>query len=158
MAAHRFTLNGTPRTFTVRDEREPLLYVLRNAAGLTGPKFGCGLGQCGACMVLVDGKAVRSCTLPMSAVDGKAVTTIEGLGTPEKPHRVQRAFIAVQAAQCGYCTNGMVMSVAALLQTKAKPSLDEAKQALAGNLCRCGSHHRVLRAVMLASDQSDAGV
>src|SRR5206468_9372261 len=112
------------------------------------PKFGCGLGQCGACTVLVEGKATRSCVTTVRQAEGKAVTTIEGLGTPEKPDAVQAAFIAQQAAQCGYCTNGMVMTTKALLTQNPRPSLEQAKQALAGNLCKCGTHTRILRAVM----------
>ncbi len=148
MPSYRVTVNGKARTIESRDPGQPLLYVLRNALALTGPKYGCGLGQCGACTVLVDGKPARSCVMPISAVGGKRITTIEGLGTSDKPHPVQAAFIAEQAAQCGYCTAGMVMTSAALLAAKPHPSLDEAKTALAGNLCRCGSHARVLRAVM----------
>jgi nicotinate dehydrogenase subunit A len=153
MASYELSVNGESRRVDVRDPEEPLLYVLRNRLALTGAKFGCGLGQCGACMVLVDGEPTRSCTLPVSRASGKKITTIEGIGSPEKPHRVQAAFIAEQAAQCGYCTNGMVMTSVALLERNPKASLDDAKTALNGNLCRCGSHHRVLRAVMRAKAQ-----
>jgi nicotinate dehydrogenase subunit A len=148
-----FTLqvNGDTRTVTVRDSQEPLLYVLRDALALTGAKYGCGLGQCGACTVIVDGEAVRSCLLPIVSVAGKKVTTIEGLGTLEKPHPLQSAFIAEQAAQCGYCVTGMVMTGAALLARKPSITREDAQQALAGNLCRCGTHERILRAMLRAS-------
>ena len=126
----------------------PLLYVLRNDLALNAAKFGCGLGQCGACTVLMNGQAVRSCVTPVSKAAGQAVTTLEGLGTPEKPHRLQAAFIAEQAAQCGYCTNGMIMSATAVLSQTPHPSLEQVKQGLAGNLCRCGTHTRILNAVM----------
>ncbi len=151
MATYSFTVNGAARTIESRDADQPLLYVLRNALELTGVKYGCGLAQCGACTVHIDGKPVRSCVTPIAAVAGHNVTTIEGLGTPEAPHPVQAAFITEQAAQCGYCANGMVMTSVALLAANPKPTLDEAKQALAGNLCRCGTHHRILRAVMRAA-------
>jgi nicotinate dehydrogenase subunit A len=154
MPVYRLNLNGAERTVRSRDPRQPLLYVLRNQVGLTGPKFGCGLAQCGACTVLIDSKPVRSCAVGVADVDGRAVTTIEGLGTPERPHPVQAAFIAEQAAQCGYCANGMVMTTAALLADNPQPTLDEAKEALAGNLCRCGTHQRILRAVMRASGRA----
>ena len=149
----KFTLsvNGDTRTVEVRDAQEPLLYVLRNALGLTGAKFGCGLGQCGACTVIVDGEPVRSCLVPVATMAGKKVTTIEGLGTPEKPHPLQAAFIAEQAAQCGYCVTGMVMTGAALLARKPDVTREEAQQALAGNLCRCGAHERILRAMLRAA-------
>ena len=122
--------------------------ILRKALGLHGPKFGCGLAQCGACTVLVDGKATRSCVTTIRQAAGHTVTTIEGLGTPEKPDTVQAAFIAEQAAQCGYCTNGMVMAAKSLLAQTPKPTLDQVKQSLAGNLCKCGTHTRILSAVM----------
>jgi nicotinate dehydrogenase subunit A len=147
-------VNGESRTVELRDPDEPLLYVLRNAFALTGAKFGCGLGQCGACTVIVDGEAVRSCTLPVSKTVGKKVTTIEGLATPEKPHPLQTAMVAEQAGQCGYCMSGMVMSGAALLSREPHPTREQAQQALAGNLCRCGSHDRILRAVMRASGRT----
>ncbi len=156
MPSYRLNVNGKLRAVRSRDPDQPLLYVLRNALGLTGAKFGCGLGQCGACTVLVDGKPVRSCVVPVHDVAGKRVTTIEGLDTADKPHPVHAAFVAEQAAQCGYCTTGMVMTSAALLARNPKPSLDEAKAALAGNLCRCGSHVRVLRAVMRAANGGKA--
>ena len=147
-------VNGEARTVEVADASEPLLYVLRNTLGLTGAKFGCGLGQCGACTVLVDGEPVRSCVLPVSRAAARKVTTVEGLGTPGKPNPLQAAFIQEQAAQCGYCVAGMVMSGAALLAKKPNATLQEAKDALAGNLCRCGTHQRILRAMMRAAGRS----
>ena len=150
MPSYQLRVNGESHSIDVRDPDEPLLYVLRNRLRLTGAKFGCGLAQCGACTVLVDGQPTRSCTLPVSRVGSASVTTIEGVGSLEKPHPVQAAFIAEQAAQCGYCTNGMVMTSVALLKRKPDASLDDAKAALAGNLCRCGTHQRILRAVMRA--------
>ena len=150
MPSYQLRVNGESRSVDVRDPDEPLLYVLRNQLRLTGAKFGCGLAQCGACTVLVDAQPTRSCTLPVSRVGSAEVTTIEGVGSPEKPHPVQAAFIAEQAAQCGYCTNGMVMTSVALLKRKPDASLDDAKAALAGNLCRCGTHQRILCAVMRA--------
>jgi nicotinate dehydrogenase subunit A len=154
MANLTLQVNGETRTVEVRDPDEPLLYVLRNALSLTGAKFGCGLGQCGACTVIVDGDAVRSCLLPVSQVVGKKVTTVEGLGTPEHPHPLQAAFVAEQAAQCGYCVAGMVMTGAALLARKPVLTRADAQQALAGNLCRCGTHQRILRAVLRASQSA----
>ena len=145
------SVNGQSRTVEVRDANEPLLYVLRNALNLTGAKFGCGLGQCGACTVIVDGDAVRSCRMPVSQAVGKKVTTIEGLGTPDKPHPLQAAFIVEQAAQCGYCVSGMVMTGAAALTRKPDLTREDAKKALAGNLCRCGTHERILRAMVRAA-------
>lgn len=154
MPSFDLRINGESRNVEVRDPEEPLLYVLRNRFRLTGVKFGCGLGQCGACTVLVDGQPTRSCTLAVSRVGNANVTTIEGLGSPEKPHRVQAAFIAEQAAQCGYCTTGMVMTSVALLDRKPDASIDEVQAALNGNLCRCGTHQRILRAVMRGRSQA----
>jgi nicotinate dehydrogenase subunit A len=151
MPDFKFRVNGGPVTVNSWDPDQPLLYVLRNTLGLHGAKFGCGLGQCGACTVMIDGKAARSCLTPIKQVAGRAVTTLEGLGTPEKPDVVQAAFIAEQAAQCGYCTNGMIMSAKALLMQTPNPSLDQVKASLAGNLCRCGTHTRILSAVMRAA-------
>ena len=151
MAAYKFQLNGKAATVESWDPAQQLLYLLRNSLGLHGPKFGCGLAQCGACTVLIDGKATRSCVTPVRQVEGKTVTTIEGLGTPEKPDPVQAAFIAEQAAQCGYCANGMIMAAKALLTQTPKPTLDQVKQSLAGNLCKCGTHTRILSAVMRAA-------
>src|SRR4030081_3510957 len=150
MASYAFQLNGRGVSADSWDPAQPLLYVLRGAFALHGQKLGCGLGQCGACTVLMDGKAVRSCMTPVSRAAGHAITTIEGLGTREKPGRVQAAFIAEQAAQCGYCTSGMLMTAAAVRSTTASPTVDQAKQALAGNICRCGTHTRILRAVVRA--------
>jgi nicotinate dehydrogenase subunit A len=149
-------VNGESRTVDVRDPGEPLLYVLRNALGLTGAKYGCGLGQCGACTVIVDGDAVRTCQLPVAKAVGRKITTIEGLGTPDKPHPLQAAFVAEQAAQCGYCVAGMVMTGAAALARNPGLTRDDAKQALAGNLCRCGTHERILRAMVRASRRTTA--
>src|SRR6202047_5406290 len=148
MPQYKFRVNGGPVTIDSWDPAQPLLYILRNTLGLHGAKFGCGLGQCGACTVLLEGKAVRSCVTPVKQVSGRAVTTLEGLGTPEKPDVVQAAFIAEQAAQCGYCTNGMIMSAKSLLNQTPKTNLEQVKQGLAGNLCRCGTHTRIVRAVM----------
>jgi nicotinate dehydrogenase subunit A len=150
--AERFTflLNGTERALEA-DGKTPLLDVLRNALGLKGTRFGCGNEECGACFVLVGGHAVASCNTPLWAVDGKAVTTIEGLGRPEAPHALQQAFIAEQAAQCGYCTSGMLISAAALLEHTPRPTEVEVRQALDRNLCRCGSYNRAVRAVLRAA-------
>ncbi len=144
-------VNGKSTTIDADDAQMPLLYALRDNLGLHGPRFGCGLGQCGACTVHVDGNAVRSCLMPVGAAAGKKVVTLEGLGTPGKPHPLQAAFIEEQAVQCGYCINGMIMQAAALLETNKKPSDDEIKAALAGNLCRCGTHLRIVRAIKRAS-------
>ena len=148
MPKYAFQLNGRPVTVDSWDPGQPLLYVLRNDLSLHGPKFGCGLAQCGACTVLLDGKAVRSCVTPVRQAANHSVTTLEGLGTPENPDAVQAAFIAEQAAQCGYCTNGMIMAAKSLLNQTPHPTLDQVKQGLAGNLCRCGTHTRILNAVM----------
>ncbi len=147
-----FNLNGRPASISTDDREMPLLYALRNDLGLHGPRFGCGLGQCGACTVHLDGKAVRSCQVPISAAAGKKVVTLEGLGTPAKPHPLQQAFIDEQAVQCGYCINGMIMQAAALLQTTKHPTEEQIRAALAENLCRCGTHLRIVRAVKRASD------
>ncbi|GJD37347.1 (2Fe-2S)-binding protein [Methylobacterium aerolatum] len=129
----------------------PLLYVLRDDLGLNGAKFGCGLGQCGACTVVVDGRAVLSCLLPVAALEGRAITTVEGLGTPERPGLLQQAFIAENAAQCGYCIAGMVMRAHALLDRNPDPTEAEIRAAMAGNLCRCGTHRRILAAIRRAA-------
>jgi nicotinate dehydrogenase subunit A len=150
--AKQFALAVNGKTLAIESEPDtPLLYVLRNDAALSGPKFGCGLGQCGACTVILDGVAVRSCITPIASVGDAKVTTLEGLGTSEAPHRVQQAFMDEQAAQCGYCTNGMIMAAKALLHANPNPRTDEVKQALAKNLCRCGSHLRIVRAVLRAA-------
>ena len=154
MPAITLTVNGSARTLDIRDPEKPLLYALRNDLGLKGAKYGCGLGQCGACTVLVDGEPVRSCVTPAASMVGRKITTIEGLGTIDKPHKVQAAFIAEQAAQCGYCTTGMVMTSAALRERHAKPSETQIKDALAQNLCRCGTHDRIVSAVVRASGGS----
>ena len=133
------------------DPATPLLYVLRNDLSLNGPRFGCGLGQCGACTVLIDGVPTRSCVVPASAAVGSEITTLEGLGTAAEPHPVQAAFIAEQAAQCGYCSNGMILSAAALLERNASPSDAQIREALDSYLCRCGTHTRILRAVKRAA-------
>jgi nicotinate dehydrogenase subunit A len=132
----------------------PLLYVLRNDLELNGAKFGCGLAQCGACTVLIDGKAVRSCVTPISALAKSEITTLEGLGSVDKPHALQQAFIEEQAAQCGYCINGMIMSAKELLDRNPQPSEGDVRTALAGNLCRCGTHNRIVRAVLRAAQIS----
>jgi nicotinate dehydrogenase subunit A len=147
-----FTLrvNGTARSVRV-EPATPLLYVLRNDLELSGAKFGCGQGQCGACSVLVDGIERRSCVYPVSAVGKGSITTIEGLGTTQQPGALQRAFIDEQACQCGYCSNGMIMAAQALLTRNPKPSESEVRQALDSHLCRCGAHNRIVRAVLRAS-------
>jgi nicotinate dehydrogenase subunit A len=145
------SVNGSTVEISVDDPDMPLLYALRNDLELRGPRFGCGLGQCGACTVVVDGEAVRSCQLPVSAVGAGRITTLEGLGTVEKPHKLQQAFIDEQAVQCGYCINGIIMQAAALLAKNGKPSADEIKQALAANLCRCGTHTRIVKAIQRAA-------
>ena len=130
----------------------PLLYVLRNELRLHGPRFGCGLAQCGACTVQADGKPIRSCITPTSAVKGKEITTLEGLGSSEKPGKVQAAFIENQAAQCGYCTNGMIMASDAFLKRNPRPTEDEIKKAMNPYLCRCGTHFRIVKAIKAASE------
>jgi len=146
------TLKVNGKTHRVEAEPDtPLLYVLRDNLELHGPKFGCGLGQCGACTVIVDGDAVRSCSVPVSKVGGRGVTTLEGLGSTKKPHPVQQAFIDEQAAQCGYCANGMIMTATAFLGRNKNPSEAQIKRALADNLCRCGTHVRIVRAVKRAA-------
>ena len=157
MATLTLAVNGTSRAVNIDDAATPLLYVLRNDLGLSGTKFGCGLAQCGACTVLVDGRATRSCVTPVSAVQNQAVTTIEGLGSPERPDAVQAAFIAEQAAQCGYCTAGMVVTARALLAHTPRPSEAQVREALVGNLCRCGTHVRVVRAVLRAAASMPGG-
>jgi nicotinate dehydrogenase subunit A len=151
MASLDLRVNGRTHALTLDDPDMPLLYVLRGELGLLGTKFGCGAGQCGACTVLIDGKAMHSCQTPASSAAGKEIVTIEGLGTPEAPHPVQAAFIAEQAAQCGYCSSGMVMAAVALLRAVPHPSEALVRTALNGNLCRCGSHAAVLRAVRRAA-------
>ena len=144
-------LNGQERRLDVDDPDMPLLYALRDELQMRGPRFGCGLGQCGACTVHIDGQAQRSCVTPLSSVGKSKVVTLEGLGTPEKPHRLQTAFIEEQAVQCGYCINGMIMEGAALIDRTPHPSEDEIRQALANNLCRCGTHQPIVRAIHRAT-------
>jgi nicotinate dehydrogenase subunit A len=146
----RIIVNGEPRQVDAAPDT-PLLYVLRNDLGLNGPKFGCGLGQCGACAAIVGGKLEMTCSMTLREVGEHQVTTLEGLGTAQKPHPLQKAFIDEQAAQCGYCSNGMIMAAKALLDRNPKPSDDEIKEALADQLCRCGVHNRVVRAVRRAA-------
>ena len=145
-----FTVNGKPASIAA-DPDTPLLDVLRNHLGLVGTKFGCGLEQCGTCMVLIDGEPVKSCGKAVSTVVGKAVLTIEGLGTPERPHPLQQAFLDEQAGQCGYCLPGILVTAKALLDRNPAPSRREIALALDDNICRCGSHHRILRAVEKAA-------
>lgn len=152
MARYDLRINGKAQAVESSDAGKPLLYVLREL-NLTATKFGCGLGQCGACTVLIDGAAVRSCQTSIEDAKGKPIVTLEGLGTPANPHPLQVAFIKEQVPQCGYCTSGIIMSAAALLSTNKKPSESDIRSALDGNLCRCGTHTRVLRAVMAASGQ-----
>ena len=143
-------VNGADRRASVEPDT-PLLYILRNDFELNGPRFGCGLAQCGACTVLVEGRPTRSCVTPVSAVGSKPVTTLEGLGTKERLHPLQKAFIEEQAAQCGYCANGMIMSAKALLDRTPKPTEAQIRKALAANLCRCGTQNRIVRAIQKAS-------
>jgi nicotinate dehydrogenase subunit A len=143
-------VNGVSRSVPAEPDT-PLLYVLRNDFELNGAKFGCGLSQCGACTVLIDGKAVRSCVTPIGTLERSEITTIEGLGSIEKPHVPQRAFIEEQAAQCGYCISGMIMSAKELLDRNPRPSEPDVRAALASNLCRCGTHNRIVRAVLRAA-------
>ncbi len=151
----KITVNGRVHD-VLADEETPLLYVLRNEAGCKGVRYGCGQGQCGTCTVIIDGKPVQSCDVPVSAVAGKSITTIEGIGSIDHPHPLQRAFVDEQAAQCGYCATGIIMSAKALLDVNASPSDAELKQALAKNLCRCGTHQRILRAVKRAAAEIHA--
>ena len=146
----RLRVNGADRTVDAPPET-PLLTVLRDALGLAGTRFGCGAGQCGSCMVLIDGAAVPACDTPLWAADGKEVTTVEGLGTPEHPHALQTAFIDEQAMQCGYCISGILVAAAGLLRHTPRPSEADVRQALDRNLCRCGAHNRIVRAVLRAA-------
>jgi nicotinate dehydrogenase subunit A len=152
MPKYILKVNGANKTVDV-DSDTPLLYVLRDDLGLHGPRFGCGLGQCGACTVHLNGAAVRSCVMPVSAVGKASVTTLEGLGSSRQPSKLQKAFIDEQAAQCGYCINGMIMQAADLLKANPKPSEQQIREGLEMNLCRCGTHKRIIRAVQRASDQ-----
>jgi nicotinate dehydrogenase subunit A len=155
MTALRIRVNGTEHD-VVAEPDTPLLYALRNELSLNAPKFGCGLGQCGACTVLVDGEARRACVVQTSTVAGKTVTTLEGLGTPDRPHPLQKAFIDEQAAQCGYCVNGMIMRAAALLARTPRPTRNDITTALSSNLCRCGTHMRIVRAISRAAEGGTA--
>ena len=146
----RFTVNGKNVSLDI-DPQTPLLETLRNDLELNGPKFGCGLAQCGACSVLIDDRVARSCVIPVSAVNGRKVTTLEGLGNAQKPHPLQTAFIEEQALQCGFCTNGMIINAADLLSRNPAPEKEDIRQALAANLCRCGAHPRIIRAVKRAA-------
>lgn len=148
--AIEFSVNGKPVKLEV-DPQTTLLDVLRNDIGLNGPKFGCGLAQCGACAVLLDGSSIRACVTQVASVAGKSVTTLEGLGTREKPHPLQSAFISEQAVQCGYCANGIIITAAALLKQNPSPARQEIKQALSGHLCRCGAQPRMLNAIAAAA-------
>jgi nicotinate dehydrogenase subunit A len=150
-------VNGKSRSIDAEPDT-PLLYILRNDFELNGAKFGCGFSQCGACTVLVDGVATRSCVTPIERIGQAEVTTIEGLGTLDKLHPLQKAFIDEQAAQCGYCINGMIMTAADLLRRNARPSEDDVRTALAGNLCRCGTHNRIIRAVMGAAASANGRI
>lgn len=152
-----FTLNGRPVSIALENEETPLLNVLRNELGVMGARFGCGLEQCGCCMVLIDGAPVKSCGKPVWNVAGKAVTTIEGLGTPERPHPLQQAFLDEQAGQCGYCLTGIMISAKALLARNPQPTRSEIAQALDDNICRCGAHNRILRAIEKAAAQMRLG-
>src|SRR5574341_867054 len=145
-------VNGAERSVSVEPDT-PLLYILRNDLELNGPRFGCGLSQCGACTVLVDGRPTRSCVTAVSSLSAKKITTLEGLGSKKRLHPLQKAFIEEQAAQCGYCTNGMIMAAKALLDRTPKPTDAQIKKALAANLCRCGTHNRVVRAVQRAAKE-----
>jgi nicotinate dehydrogenase subunit A len=152
MARIPLKVNGQSRVVDA-DPDTPLLYILRNDLKLNGPKYGCGMAQCGSCKVIIDGDAVPSCVTQVSDVKNRAVTTLEGLGSTKKMHKIQQAFVDEQAVQCGYCINGMIMSTKALLDKNPKPTDSQIKEALAGNLCRCGTHIRILRAVKRASGQ-----
>ncbi len=153
MARISLKVNGKSRVVDI-DPSTPLLYALRDDLGLKGPRFGCGLSQCGACTVILDGNTARSCSIPVTAARNRNVTTLEGLGSVARPHRLQKAFIEEQAAQCGFCMNGMILTAKVLLDKNPNPTDSEIKQALDGNLCRCGSHLRVIRAIQRAARES----
>ena len=156
MPSVRFRLNGAETEIDADPDRS-LLDILRGQLGMIGPHFGCGVGECGACNVIINDRAVAACDTPLWSVADKDITTIEGLGNSERPHPLQRAFIAEQALQCGYCVSGILMSAAALLKRNPAPTSQEVKEALDGNLCRCGSHNRIVRAVLRAADEMAAG-
>ncbi len=149
---HSVEVNGVVREVNTEDDT-PLLYALRNHLGLKGTRFGCGQGLCGACLVLIDGRPDYSCSVPMWAVEDRAVTTVEGLGPPQTPHPVAQAFVAGQAAQCGYCISGMIVGAVGLLNENDDPNEDEVRAALDRNLCRCGAHNRIVRAVLAAAEE-----
>jgi isoquinoline 1-oxidoreductase alpha subunit len=148
----KLNVNDQQHEVDVEDDM-PLLWVLRDELGITGPKYGCGIAQCGACTVHVDGDAVRSCSVPAGQVEGKKVTTIEGLGTPEELHAVQAAWIEQEVAQCGYCQSGQIMAAASLLKQNSKPTDEQIDQSMSGNLCRCGTYPRIREAVKSASQK-----
>jgi aerobic-type carbon monoxide dehydrogenase small subunit (CoxS/CutS family) len=150
MATVKLTVDGKRVSINAADPNMPLLYALRNDLGLNNPHFGCGLAQCGACTVHLDGEPVRACILPLSVAQGKTVTTLKGLGSPQKPHPLQQAFVEEQAPQCGYCVNGWIMTAAAVLRKKPKATDGELREALAGLKCRCGTHVAILRAIKRA--------
>jgi len=150
-AAFRLVVDGKAHTITVDDPHMPLLYALRDELGLSNPHFGCGLAQCGACTVHVDGQAVRSCVTPLSTVKGAKITTLAGLGTPEHPHPLQKAYVEEQVPQCGYCINGWIMTAAALLKATPHPTDQQIRDGLAGLKCRCGTHMAIIRAVKRAA-------
>jgi nicotinate dehydrogenase subunit A len=152
MAKITLRVNGKNQTIDAEPDM-PLLYALRNDLQLNGPKYGCGMAQCGSCTVIMDGNATRSCVTEVKAAQNRPITTLEGLGSTKKMHKIQQAFVDEQAVQCGYCINGMIMSAKALLDKNPKPTDAQIKEALAGNLCRCGTHIRILRAVKRASGQ-----
>jgi nicotinate dehydrogenase subunit A len=159
LTQHHLRVNGREHAIEA-EGGTALLYLLRNDLGLNSPKYGCGLGECGACMVIVDGIAARSCVLPVSLAEGREIVTLEGLGTIEAPHPIQQAFIDAQAAQCGYCLNGMIMTAKALLDRNPSPNEAEIRNELRHNLCRCGAHVEILQAVMLAAQpqRDDGGI
>jgi len=154
---HTIVVNGQPHRVTVDHYETPLLYVLRDDLDLKGTRFGCGNGSCGSCTVLIDGRAQRSCELPVWSVEGKSITTIEGLGTAEQPHPLQRAFIDFQAGQCGYCLSGIIMTAAELIGSSGEPAREKIVAAMNANLCRCGAHTRILKAIEAAWRASIAG-
>jgi nicotinate dehydrogenase subunit A len=154
MAQFTLTVDGTGHKIEIDDPEMPLLYALRDDLGYNNPRFGCGLGQCGACSVQVDGRVLRSCITPVSAVADAKITTLAGIGTPEQPHRVQQAWIAEQVNQCGYCINGWILTAVELLEHTPKPTDAQIKDALNGLICRCGTHEAVLRAIKRAAEMA----
>ena len=149
-----FDVDGRVRSITIEDPDMPLLYALRDELGLNNPRFGCGLGQCGACTVHLDGRSIRSCIVTVGSVAGRKITTLAGLGTPEKPHPIQKAWIEEQVSQCAYCINGWIMTSAELLDRNPRPTDTEIKEALDGLICRCGTHGAALRAIKRAAQQA----